>query len=154
MAPRDGAARRRRATVHADGGGGDRSDSDDGSAPRPLVLLPGAGAGLTSFVPFVLFLQRRYRRIGEERTMVVYRLPWVEVGRPWSHLPQWDAVVNDMGEGLSQLLGPHAAFDVVAHSYGTAVVNRFLRSLCHGLNPLSSSPACAAALWRTTRGAN
>ena len=34
-----------------------------------LVRVPGAGAGLTSFVPFVLFLQRRYHRIGEERTM-------------------------------------------------------------------------------------
>ena len=53
--------------------------------------------------------------------MVVYRLPWVEVGRLVtcrSGSPSWPT------SGLSTLLGPDATFDVVAHSYGTAVVNR------------------------------
>jgi hypothetical protein len=50
-----------------------------GCGGRPLVMLPGAGAGLVSFLPLALHLQRRLL----SRTLVIYRLPHVEIARPW-----------------------------------------------------------------------
>jgi len=74
----------------------------------------------------------------------------VEVGRPWARLPQWSEVICDMVHGIGDVLSaecnskvtmplnpaqPNAAvstleFDLLAHSYGTAVANRLLRELC------------------------
>jgi hypothetical protein len=47
-----------------------------GGDPHPLVLIPGAGNGMVSFVPFALLMQRR---VGPARTLVLFRLPHVEV---------------------------------------------------------------------------
>mmetsp|Transcript_58467 Transcript_58467/g.117388 ORF Transcript_58467/g.117388 Transcript_58467/m.117388 type:complete len:515 (+) Transcript_58467:70-1614(+) len=96
------------------------------SAPPPpsLVLLPGAGNGLLSFMPLALLFQRRL----PGTTIVLFRLSHVEVGRPWTPLPQWSDIVAGLLEGLRELEVRHC--DVVAHSYGTAVANRLLRELC------------------------
>ena len=52
-------------------------DEGEGEQP-PLVLLPGAGNGLLSFLPVLLLFQRRLKG----RTLIVFRLPHVEVRAP------------------------------------------------------------------------
>lgn len=52
----------------------------------------------------------------------------VEVCRPWAKLPQWSCIMDAMTEGLSNI--GIVDCDVICHSYGTAVGNRFLRELC------------------------
>lgn len=94
---------------------------------RPLVLVPGAGFGLTSFLPLALHYQQRHK----DRTILVYRLPWVEVCRPWVTLPQWSQVISGMVDSFAAVGLPQGCeVDVVGHSYGTAVSNRLLRALC------------------------
>ena len=96
------------------------------SSSRPLILFPGAGFGLTSFLPLALLLQRRL--VG--RSVVLYRFPWVEVCRPWVTLPQWSMVLEGLLEGFEALGLSGCEIDVLSHSYGTAVANRLLRELC------------------------
>ena len=100
--------------------------ADAMSKQRPLVLLPGAGFGVTSFLPLVLLLQGQLAG----RTMLLYRLPWVEVCHPWATLPQWSTIISGIMEGLHELGLGDATIDVISHSYGTAVANRLLRELC------------------------
>lgn len=91
---------------------------------RPLVLIPGAALGFVSFLPLALYLQKMLT----DRTIILFRLPWVECGRPWVKIPQWSEIISDMVIVLKDL--GIEEFDVVAHSYGTAVANRLLRKLC------------------------
>lgn len=98
---------------------------DDEDLDNPLVLIPGAGNGLMSFLPLVLHFQFKAKK----RRMVLYRLPHVEVGRPWARLPQWSELVAGVVNGLEHELGITKC-DIIAHSYGTAVANRLLRELC------------------------
>jgi hypothetical protein len=93
---------------------------------RPLVLLPGAGFGLTSFLPLALLLQNRL----PNRRIILYRLPWVEMCRPWVVLPQWSSVITGLKEGFKVVGLNDCEIDVLGHSYGTAVANRLLRELC------------------------
>jgi hypothetical protein len=51
---------------------------------RPMLLVPGAGGGFFSFLPLAFLLQSQSRR-----PLVLFRMPWVEVGKPWSTIPQW-----------------------------------------------------------------
>jgi hypothetical protein len=95
---------------------------------RPLVLIPGAGFGLTSFLPVAFLLQKRLTN----RTIILYRLPWVEVCHPWAVLPQWSAIIGGILTGLADLGMGECEIDLVSHSYGTAVANRLLRELCAG----------------------
>jgi hypothetical protein len=55
----------------------DENDDDDVSSSPPLVLIPGAGSGLVSFLPFALSLQ--WGHVGSSRDLVLFRLPHVEV---------------------------------------------------------------------------
>ena len=118
---------------------------------RPLVLIPGAGFGLTSFLPLVLLFRWKlttppslypnchcqcrdshapFKDGGRARTIILYRLPWVEVCRPWVHLPQWSTIVSGILDGFRIVGLGNAEIDVISHSYGTAVANRLLRELC------------------------
>jgi pimeloyl-ACP methyl ester carboxylesterase len=108
-------------------------DSRKAAVLRPLVLLPGAGFGLTSFLPLAMFFQGKF----SDRTIILYRLPWVEVCRPRVHLPQWSTVMEGMLTGFVKMGIQDCEIDVVSHSYGTAVANRLLRELCK----ISSMPS-------------
>lgn len=99
---------------------------DTSQSPPPLVLLPGAGFGLTSFLPLALFFRKKF----SNRKILLYRLPWVEVCRPWVHLPQWSTVMEGMLNGFVEMGIQNCDIDVISHSYGTAVANRLLRELC------------------------
>ena len=99
---------------------------------KPLVLFPGAGAGLLSFLPLLLQIQFGQRRTNQnQRDVVVYRFPWVEVGRFTYTFPQWTEIINGIRESL-HVVGIDEKFDLVAHSYGTIVAGRLLRHLCSG----------------------
>jgi len=65
---------------------------------RPLVLIPGAGLGLTSFLPLAFLMKRQF----PEKTIFVFRIPWVEVCHPWAILPQWSVVITGILAGLSK----------------------------------------------------
>jgi hypothetical protein len=93
----------------------------------PLVLFPGAGFGMTSFIPLALKAQFSLRG----RPIILYRFPWVEVCHPWAILPQWSVVIAGVITGLNKLgIGQDCPFDLISHSYGTAVANRLVRTLC------------------------
>ncbi len=120
----------------------------------PLVLIPGAGFGLTSFLPLALLLQLKMLIFSRtesngyaRRPILLFRLPWVEVCRPWQKMPQWSAIMDAIMKGFDKVYSTHNGesggceltsemkrremnIDVIAHSYGTAVANRLVREVC------------------------
>ena len=126
-----------------------KSDEAAGIKPEPpLVMIPGAGNGLLSFLPLAFMLQRKL----PSRDLVIFRLPHVEVGRPWTKLPQWSAIVEGILLSLKQL--EIRDCDLVAHSYGTAVANRLLRELCLDRRFCDDSNGARSSGRRSTRSSS
>lgn len=128
-----------------------RPKSDEASKIKPeppLVMIPGAGNGLLSFLPLAFMLQRKL----PSRDLVIFRLPHVEVGRPWTKLPQWSAIVEGILLSLKQL--EIRDCDLVAHSYGSAVANRLLRELCLDRRFSDNSNGAKTSSRRSTRSSS
>jgi len=92
-----------------------------------MAVLSHCFAGFASFLPLAAQVQFGGAAVARGR-VVLYRLPWAELFRLRYKFPQWSVLMRSMVDSL-HAAGVHGSFDMVAHSYGTVVTNRFLRHL-------------------------
>lgn len=104
------------------------------SSQRPLVFMPGLGAGFVSILPFGLWLKRGLT----PRVIILFRLPYADVGMVHRIMPQWDAIVDGFLWIMNELGATEV--DLFVHSYSSQIANRVMRRLC-GLDAVDGFPA-------------